>query len=69
MEKNKKIIIGVISAIVVIALIIGLIYIVRQDINNTEKKSRLSKIYDEMTNKGEYTFTEQIDENNRKHTK
>ena len=65
MEKNKKIIIGVISAIIVIVVVVGLIYIVRQDINNTEKISRLSKIYNELTNKGEYTFTEESDEKNK----
>ncbi len=65
MEKNKKIIIGVISAIVVIALVIALICIVRQNINNTEKTSRLNKIYENIVNKGEYTFTEETNENNK----
>ena len=65
MEKNKKIIIGVISAIVVVALVIALICIVRQSINNTEKTSRLNKIYENIVNKGEYTFTEETDENNK----
>ena len=65
MEKNKKIIIGVISAIVVVALVIALICIVRQNINNTEKTSRLNKIYENIVNKGEYTFTEETNENNK----
>lgn len=69
MNKNKKILIAIITIIIIIA-IVGIIALINNKektstSNNQNKKTKISQLYEKISNEKEIMFTQILDDNNK----
>lgn len=65
MNKKKKIILITVIAIIIILLIIGTIFVFAKKNGFDDKEQKLSKLYDLLNSKTQYSFSTTLDDNNK----